>query len=87
MVWSISFSTIIAITGLVLLICSAVLDSSVMDYLASIILCPAILMVFIINIYTWKKEQPSPLTFNKMVKADLDELFEKINNYYQNKTD
>lgn len=57
-----------------------------MDYLASIILGPAILMVFVINIYTWKKEKPAPLTFNKMVKLDLDELFEKINNFYQSKT-
>lgn len=63
------------------------LDSIIMDYMAAILLCPAIIVVFIINIYTWKKDQPAPLTFNKMVKQDLDELFEKINSYYQNKTD
>ena len=87
MMLSISTSTLIAIAGLILLICSAVLDSTFMDYMASIMLCPAIIMVFIINIYTWRKQQPAPITFNKRVKQDLDELFEKINLYYKNKTD
>ena len=45
------------------------------------------LIVFAINIYTWKKGQPDPLTFNKMVKNDLDEFFEKINSWYENNTE
>ena len=82
----IGLSTFIACVGIVLLTISAVINSVIVDYLASVLLAPAILMVFVINIYTWKKGQPEPLTFNKMVKEDLDELFEKINSYYATKT-
>ena len=86
MIWYITISTFIAFLGIILLTLSAMMSSVAMDYMASILLCPSILMVFAINIYTWKKGQPDPLTFNKMVKSDLDEFFEKINNYYEMKT-
>ena len=79
-------STFIAFCGIILLTFSAVYSSIVIDYCASILLAPSILMVFGINIYTWKKGQPDPLTFNKMVKSDLDDFFKKINNYYKAKT-
>ena len=82
----IGLSTFIAFLGIVLLTFSAVYNSKVIDFFASILLAPAILMVLGINIYTWKKGQPEPLTFNKMVKDDLDEFFQKINNYYAQKT-
>lgn len=82
----IGLSTFIAFLGIVLLTISAVYNSKFIDYCASILLAPAILMVLGINIYTWKKGQPEPLTFNKMVKDDLDEFFLKINNYYAEKT-
>ena len=65
---------------------SAVYKSKFIDYFASILLAPAILMVLGINIYTWKKGYPEPFTFNKMVKDDLDEFFQKINDYYAEKT-
>lgn len=87
MIFYISVSTFIAFIGIIMLISSAAMDSVIMDYLASIFLCCSILMVFAINIYTWKKGQPEPLTFNKMVKSDLDEFFEKINTYYEQKTE
>ena len=67
----------VAFLGIVMLTFSAVYSSKIMDYCASILLAPAILMIFIINIYTWKKGQPEPLTFNKMVKNDLDQFFKK----------
>ena len=76
----------IAFMGIVLLTFSAVYSSVAIDYFASILLAPAILMVFGINIYTWKKGQPDPLTFNKMVKNDLDIFFQKINNFYTQNT-
>ena len=82
----IGLSTFIAFLGIVLLTISAVYNSKFIDYFASILLAPAILMVLGINIYTWKKGQPEPLTFNKMVKDDLDEFFLKINTYYAEKT-
>ena len=82
----IGLSTFIAFLGIVLLTLSAVYNSKFIDYFASILLAPAILMVLGINIYTWKKGQPEPLTFNKMVKDDLDEFFQKINDYYAEKT-
>ena len=82
----IGLSTFIAFMGILLLTFSAVYNSSIIDYFASILLAPAILMVLGINIYTWKKGQPEPLTFNKMVKDSLDEFFSKINNYYATKT-
>jgi hypothetical protein len=86
MIWYITLSTLIAVLGIILLIMSAMMDSVALDYMASIALCPSILMVFAINIYTWKKSQPDPMTFNKMVKHGLDEFFEKINTYYETKT-
>jgi hypothetical protein len=82
----IGLSTFIAFIGIVLLTFSAVYNSLVIDYFASILLAPAILMVFGINIYTWKKGQPDPLTFNRMVKHELDEFFAKINTYYAENT-
>ena len=80
-------STLIAFVGIMLLTISAVLSSKVMDYIASFLICPSILMVFAINIYTWRRGQPDPLTFNKMIKCDLDEFFFKINTYYEDNTD
>jgi hypothetical protein len=51
----IGLSTFIAFLGIVLLTISAVYNSKFIDYFASILLAPAILMVLGINIYTWKK--------------------------------
>lgn len=82
----IGLSTFIAFIGIALLTFSAVYNSLIIDYFASILLAPAILMVFGINIYTWKKGQPDPLTFNRMVKHELDEFFAKINIYYAENT-
>jgi hypothetical protein len=56
--------------------------SAVIDYFASVLLAPSILIVFGVNIRTWKQGQPQPLTFNMMVKDDLDEFFNKLNKYY-----
>jgi len=86
MIFYIGMSTFIAFCGIILLTFSAVYSSAVIDYCASILLAPSILMVFGINIYTWKKGQPDPLTFNKMVKEDLDDVFKKINTYYETRT-
>ena len=83
MIMFIGLSTFIAFIGICLLTFSAVYNSIIVDYLASILLAPAILMVFGINIHTWKKGQPDPLTFNKMVRSDLDEMFKKVNEYYE----
>lgn len=85
-IFYISLSTFIAFMGIVLLTISAIYNSVIIDYIASILLAPSIFMVFGINIYTWKKGKPDALTFNKMVKSDLDEFFDKINSYYEGKT-
>lgn len=55
MIMIITLSTFIALLGIILLTFSAVYNSLVIDYLASILLAPAILMVFGINLYTWKE--------------------------------
>jgi len=55
MIFYISLSTFIAFIGIVLLTFSAIYSSIAIDYFASILLAPAIAMVFAINIYTWKK--------------------------------
>jgi hypothetical protein len=86
MIFYIGMSTFIAFCGIILLTFSAIYNSTIIDYCASILLAPSILLVFGINIFTWKKGQPDPLTFNKMVKEGLDEFFKKINNYYETKT-
>ena len=82
----ITIATAISICGITLLTLAAVYNSAFIDYLASFSLAPAIILVLGINIYTWKKAKPEPMTFNKMVKDDLDEFFQKINTYYANKT-
>ena len=82
----IGLSTLIAFIGILLLTFSAMYNSKAIDYCASILLAPAILMVFGINIYTWKKGQPDAVTFNKMVKEELDQFFAKVNNHYRNLT-
>jgi len=86
MLMFIGLSTLIAFIGIVMLTFSAIYNSLIIDYFASILLAPAILMVFGINIYTWRKGQPDPLTFNRMVKQQLDEFLKKINVYYQDNT-
>lgn len=86
MLMFIGLSTLIAFIGIALLTISAIYNSLIIDYFASILLAPSILMVFGINIYTWRKGQPDPLTFNRMVKTQLDEFFEKVNTYYQDHT-
>lgn len=86
MIMLIGLSISIAIIGLMLLIVSAIYNNNAVDTLASIFLAPAILMVFGINIYTWKKGSPEPLTFNRMVKSELDEFFKKLNDFYKSKT-
>ena len=80
------FSTFTAVTGIILLMLSAIYNNVILDYFASILIAPAIIMVFGINIYTWKKGQPDPITFNRMVKTELDQFFEKVNNHYTKNT-
>jgi uncharacterized integral membrane protein len=48
-------STMIALVGIILLMVSATNNNVILDYFASVFLVPAIIMVFGINIYTWKK--------------------------------
>lgn len=86
MLFIMGLSTTIAILGIVLLMFSAIYNNVIIDYLASFLLAPAILMVFFLNLHTWKKGQPPPLTFNGMVKKDLDSFFEKVNSHYDKKT-
>ena len=85
--WYISLSTVTAIAGIIFLTISATESFPVFDIFASIFLFPSIIAVFGINIYTWKKGLPEPLTFNKMVKTELDDFFNKINHYYTNRTE
>jgi hypothetical protein len=75
----IGLSGLVAFLGIVLLVFSAIYNNRTVDSFASVLLAPSILMVFGINIHTWKKESPDPLTFNKMVKDDLDDFFSKLN--------
>ena len=86
MLFVMGLSTTIAILGIILLMFSAIYNNVIIDYFASILLAPAIIRVFGINIYTWKKGQPDPITFNRMVEKNLDEFFEKVNNHYKKNT-
>ena len=87
MMWYISLSSVTAVAGIVFLTLSAINSFPALDILASIFLFPSIIAVFGINIYTWKKGLPQPLTFNKMVKTELDDFYNKINHYYTNRTE
>ena len=72
MIYIIGLSMFITFTSILLLTFS---NSVVLDYLATILLAPAISMIFGINLYTWYEGQPDALTFNKMVRRDLDAMF------------
>ena len=86
MLFLFGFSTGISLLGILLLVFSAIYNSRIIDIFASVLLAPAILIVFGINIYTWKKGQPNHMTFNGMVKHDLEEFYTKLNEYYLTKT-
>ena len=55
MLFLINLSTAFATLGIILLTFSAIYSSKIVDYAASALLAPAIILVFGINIYTWKK--------------------------------
>jgi len=55
MLFVMGLSTTTAVLGIILLMFSAIYNNVIIDYIASILIAPAIVMVFGINIYTWKK--------------------------------
>ena len=52
-----------------------------------VLLCPSILMIAGVNVFTWSQVRPSKLSIDKMVKERLDAFFEQINSYYAQRTD
>ena len=87
MVLLIGFLTTLSIVGIVLLTFSAIYVSTLTEMIATIMLGVAILAMFILNIYAWKQGDPATMTFEKMVKDDLEEFFENVNSYYAKETD
>lgn len=48
-------------------------------YFSHVLIAPSLIAVFVISIINWKQKVVRPITFNEMVKLDLDGLFSKIN--------
>lgn len=82
MILLIGFATTVSIVGIVLLTFSAVYESVLTEIIASVMVASAILAIFGVNIYAWKRSKPDSLTFDKLVKRDIDEFFENVNSYY-----
>ena len=77
---------IVLLTTFISIIVLIFSKSNILDALASLMLAPTIVMVFAINIYTWKEDPPDQTTFNKLVGQDLNEMFKKLNDYYKKNT-
>jgi hypothetical protein len=40
---------------------------------------PSLVMMYGVSIYNWRRQVNKPITFNELVKMDLDAFFKKIN--------
>lgn len=47
--------------------------------LSHLMLAPSLFGMYIVALYNWKSEVKKAITFNEMVKNDLDHFFAKIN--------
>lgn len=80
------FSTLLAILSLVTILCS-ILYSEVGKLLlivSHLLIAPSLMMMFIVVIYNWKREVKRPITFNELVKNDLEKFFKKVNSEFGN---
>lgn len=50
-----------------------------MEIVSHILISASLLSVFVCMIYNWKSAVVPPVTFNQMVKQDLDAFFAAIN--------
>jgi len=48
-------------------------------HMQHIFIAPSLLMMFGVAIYNWKRNVDQPITFNEMVKSELNRFFAKIN--------
>lgn len=77
-------STFMAITSIATILVS-ILDNNkneLLLYISHLLIAPALIAMFIIAINNWKRSVPKPITFNEMVKQDLDDFFAKINSLF-----
>ena len=76
-----------AAVGVFSLIICSIVQIELVEIIAMILLAPSILMIFAVNIYALKRPKPATFTFDKLVREELNDLFEKINDYYATRTD
>jgi len=48
-------------------------------YFSHVLIAPSLISVFVVSIWNWKQKVVKPISFNDMVRKDLDEFFAKIN--------
>jgi hypothetical protein len=54
-----------------------------MGILQHMVIVPSIFMMFAVSIYNWKRNVDKPITFNELVKTELERFFKKINPQYK----
>lgn len=65
----------IAAVGIALLAGSAAKEWKLVEVVASVLLLPSILMVAALNVYTWRRDKPDRVTFDRMVNENLEKFF------------
>ena len=58
-------------------------EDKILLYISHLLIAPSLLSVFIVSIVNWRRRVEKPVTFNQMVKRELDEFFSKINPEYK----
>ena len=75
--------SIAACASLITILCSILNNDDESDnsllVISHLLVAPSLVGMYFIAIYNWKKEVKKPITFNEMVKNDLDAFFTKIN--------
>jgi hypothetical protein len=58
---------------------STKIEDKILLYISHMLIAPSLVSVFVVSIVNWKKKVERPISFNEMVKHDLDDFYSKIN--------
>lgn len=73
-------STVMAMASMATIYQSFNQDSKqILAFVSHLLISVSLLSVFVSMIYNWKSKVVAPITFNQMVKNDLDEFFAAVN--------
>lgn len=76
---ALTISTLMAITSLATIYESFRSEKQILEIVSHILISVSLLSVFVCMIINWKSAVVPPVTFNQMVKQDLDAFFAAIN--------